>query len=522
MRLRAAIRFVIVMLATCTAGGTHARDPHDARGQISDRAPRRISDRAPERDAGIGKLRMWELPAYTLVAKDGTDPRFIVQRLADTERAVSKLLATPVKPVAVPTFVWLVPRGVWNRYLAPSWAIVGEFVPRRFSNYLLIDADIPRDQLREGVQHEYTHHFLRTQWGGLYPLWFDEGVAGLMGGARLHHDRAVFEVVGTSRIHDWIDMRRLFEIDKSSREYLSPALTESVHAESWAIVHRALLSDAGFGDKMFAYLAAINRLTPADDAVTEGFGMNFAQLDASMHDYANRRVFEVGTVQYAAAARVTLPAGRVLDAGEALEGLARVMLDTGFQPDHLAEIVAAAERIEPGAPRVAMLKLRLAVRDHEDASALRLASSLRGEDLATLRDTGLALFERARDEAQAAPLSANRRAQFEDAAFGLLDRALRIDASDAAAAWGYALLAVRRHEGIDVALERLAAARARMPGHPDLAEATALALEATGKEDAMMPWLLESLRNTGSAEQRARTARRIGELRISERLKAPL
>ena len=44
-------------------------------------------------------------------------------------------------------------------------------------------------------------------------------------------------------------------------------------------------------------------------------------------------------------------AGRVLTDAEAHESLARVMFDTGFQPDHLAEIVAAADRIEPGAPR---------------------------------------------------------------------------------------------------------------------------------------------------------------------------
>jgi len=212
----------------------------------------------------------------------------------------------------------------------------------------------------------------------------------------------------------------------------------------------------------------------------------------------------------------------VLDATGALESLARVMLDTGFQPERVAELVDAAERSSPGAPGVAVLKLRLAVRDRRDTEALRLGAALAAnDDLATLRDTGLALFERVREPVKGDPLSAGLRADFETAASTLLDRALRIDAGDAQAAWAYALLAVRRHDGVDSALERLASARTRMPGHPDLAEATALALEARGEENAMLPFLLDALRNTRSVEQRARAAQRISELRMKERAKAP-
>ena len=498
MRSCAGLRVPVLLLAACLAGEAAARD------------------------ADIGTLRAWQLPAYTLIAADGGDPRYLVQRLDNTQRAVSKLLATPVKPVAVPTFVWLVPRKVWNRYLAPSNAIVGEFVPGRFTHYLLIDEGIGRDGVREAVQHEYTHHFLRTQWGGLYPLWFDEGVAEIMGGARLYHDRAVLQVPRASSVGTWIEMWRLFELDKNSREYLSPNWSDAVHGESWAIVHRALMHDTKFGNQMFAYLAAANRLVPPEDAVTQSFGMSFAELDASMKSYVRERVFAVGAVNFEDAPRASMPAGRALAPVEALASLARVMLDTGFQPAHVAEIVGTARRAAPGAPEVAILDVRLAVRDRRDAEALRLAARLGAtHDLATLRDTGLALLERVREPVAGDPLDPGMRADFEDAAFGLLDRALRIDAGDAPAAWGYALLAARRRDGIDTALERLATARTRMPGHPDLAEATALALEARGREDAMLPFLLDAVRNTSSAAQRARAAQRIADLRIKEREKAP-
>src|SRR6185295_4590710 len=144
------------------------------------------------------------------------DPRAVVQQLANTERALSTLLATPLKDTAVPTYVWLAPRKVWNRYLAPSRAILGEFAPRRFANYLIINADIGRDGLRGGVQHEYTHFFLRTQFGGLYPLWFDEGLAEILGSARLKYDRATLSQPSVAVAARWLEMSRLFELDKSS------------------------------------------------------------------------------------------------------------------------------------------------------------------------------------------------------------------------------------------------------------------------------------------------------------------
>src|SRR4051812_42115642 len=187
MRSRAFVRVVLMIAALCTQHRVHARD------------------------VDIGRLRVWELPAYTLIAEDGYNPRRIVARLANTERALSRLLATPVKQPAVPTVVWLAPRKVWNRYLAPSHAIGGEFVPRRFANYLVIDADLGGDRLRSGVQHEYAHYFLRTQWGGLYPLWFDEGMAQLMELAEFRRGRATFEPPLIETTSNWIGMARLFE-----------------------------------------------------------------------------------------------------------------------------------------------------------------------------------------------------------------------------------------------------------------------------------------------------------------------
>src|SRR5689334_10113926 len=81
MRSRARSRIWLMLLAALAAGGAAAHD------------------------ADIGTLRQWDLPAYTLIAQDGYAVKPVVGRLADTERALSKLLATPVKNTTVPTIV---------------------------------------------------------------------------------------------------------------------------------------------------------------------------------------------------------------------------------------------------------------------------------------------------------------------------------------------------------------------------------------------------------------------------------
>ncbi|HTU67950.1 MAG TPA: hypothetical protein VMF52_18520 [Steroidobacteraceae bacterium] len=472
------------------------------------------------RDVDLGTLRAWELPGYTLIALDGDDPTRIARRIADTERVLGKLLARQVKPTTTPMTVWLAPEDLWNRYLAPGPAIAGEYVPRRFSNYLILNGDLAPSLMGRGLQHECTHWFLNTQVGGIFPLWFDEGMAELLGRSRIRKRQVTFDVPPAPPAGGWVEMARLFELDKRSPEYLEPPNSEMVHLESWALVHRGLIADTTFGDRIFAYLSAINRLVPTEDAMPKSFGTSYAELDTLMRSYLVQPRMTLATLPLDEPAPTRLPAGRLLGDAEALATFARVALDTGFRPEYAHELVDAAAAAAPGARAVAALKLRLAVRNRDDAEALRLGAELPATpDAAAARDIGLALFERVNEPERALPDATRER--FETLAFAALERALDADPGDPPAAWGYAMLATRRQSHVAQALDRLAAARQRMPGHPDLSEATARALEATGKEDAMMPFLVDALRNTSSSEQRAWAARRIRELRLKQREQAP-
>jgi len=465
------------------------------------------------------RLRAWALPGYTLIAEDGFDAADVVRNMAQADLVLRKILARATPAASTPLEVWLVPRLLWNRHLAPGNGIEGEYVPRRFSNYLIINGDLPNGFENVGLKHEYTHWFLRTQVGGIHPLWFDEGLAVLVGNADIRGSRVTLKPAPRPAVVGWVHMARLFELDKTSREYLENPQTQFVHFESHALVYRGLIREPQFGTRIFAYLSAINRLVSPQEAVLRSFGMSFDELDSDMRAYTMRKDVTVGTLRIEPPAAAKLPAGRLLGPAEAALRLARVVLDTGFRPERAGELVTTAQSLAPDAPEIAVLKLRLAVRDRDDREMLRLAATFDAvQDAAVLRGAGVALFERVREPGS---ISAETRERCERVAFGLLERALQAPPVDAEAAWAFGVLAARIGSSVSQALERLAEAREHLPGNPDLAEATARALEASNQEDAMMPFLLDSLRNTNSAEQRLWAAQRIRELQMKARETAP-
>src|SRR5687768_11471945 len=189
----------------------------------------------------IGALRLFETPNYSLVVADGVDARGIARQIANIERVLSRSLARDVRPTGTATHIYVVGEAAWERYLRPGRGIDAEFVPRRFSNLLLIDAGLSRRQRREAVFHEYTHLFLHTQFRGSHPLWFDEGLATMLGATKLARRKAIIALPALRFRGRWIPLARLFELDKQSPEYLSVTESPDVHLQSWGIVHRGLI-----------------------------------------------------------------------------------------------------------------------------------------------------------------------------------------------------------------------------------------------------------------------------------------
>jgi tetratricopeptide (TPR) repeat protein len=185
------------------------------------------------------------------------------------------------------------------------------------------------------------------------------------------------------------------------------------------------------------------------------------------------------------------------------------MLDTGFNAQNARELIASVAALDPGSPDAAALELRLALRERDEARALALIEKLPAADIRITREAALALLERID-----APGHAER-------AYAWLDRALRADADDAEAAWGFALAAAHLKRDLDVALTRLDRAHGLVPDNAELAMTTALVHEAAGSHEKMLPWLIEAWRHSGDPAQRLRAAQKVGELRALQRQVAP-
>ena len=479
---------------------------------------------AQSREPNVSGLKAYSLPAYTIITHDEGAAGRIAPQIASMERVLATLLKREVRETGTPTYVYLVRGSVWNNYLQPGNGIIGEFVPARFANYLLLGGIADSAALREAISHEYTHYFLRTQFLGSCPLWFDEGMAKLMQNVRLRPGKAIVGMPPDSyRSSEWLPMKRLLRVNKSSREYLKEPDTFRVHQQSWAMVHKGVIDDPAFGAQMFTYLQALVDQHPVDEAVAESFGLSVDELGKKIEAYSYRSTFSAAQIEFDPPAPVALGSGRELVELEALESIANVMFDSGFNAARLAEVIEAAGKRAPNAASVRVLRMRLAARDRDDAALNQYLQDIKPgtAEQALARGAGLALFERVREERPGDPLSTTQRAAWNALAFDLLDQSLAARPDDAEAAWGFGLLAAHLNRTPDLAMRRLERASELMPMNADLAMAKALLCQTNGRSGEMISHLADTARFSSSAEQRAWALARIDAARTASRV-APL
>jgi hypothetical protein len=429
----------------------------------------------------VDGFKAYELPAYTIVTHDEGNARQVPKVAAQIDGVLSKLLNRGALLPSAPTYISFIPDGTWMRYLEPGPGITGEFIPARFANYLVLSNARDDSYVDTGIIHEYTHWFLHTQFAGVQPLWFDEGLAVFMETAEF---RGSSVSLGEPRLMvpaGSVPMAELLRMDKSSPEYRRRDTTYVVHRESWAMVHLGLVGDpAKFGKQMFAYLDAVHAQRPIEAAVESSFGMTVDQLGKVVHSYLMTSSqylvssgYKVLRLPVNPAPNVRLPAGRAMSELESLEFIADIMLASGFHADKLQEVADAMQRVAPNTASPATLTMRIAARAGDDARLEQLLASVAptASGQKFLRGAGLALFERSGNSV---------REDFSFKALELLDRAIMSRPDDVEAIWAYTVLSAKLKRDMPIALRRIANARAILPSNPDLAQATALLGTAMG------------------------------------------
>jgi hypothetical protein len=433
-------------------------------------------------EPNVRGLMEWNTPSFALYSHEGSQARELVDRAAAVDHLLSLLMGPEAQTSTNPLHVLIVKDSVWHRYLRPSDMFEADFMPGQFTDYVILVDRPDLLRVRRIVDHEFSHARLRRHLGGQIPLWFDEGVAKFVEGSMLLRDSVKLGLPIRYTGVRWIPMDRMLRVERSDPEYLSFD-TQSFHYQSWAFMHKAFL-EADFRQQIFVYLRAINEGVPIDEAVQRGFGMSVMELDRVIASYARRRTYAALRIPFARPAPPRLEGGRKLSEVDALKLLFKVMLTTGAHPEHLGEVIDAADKLAPATPLVHAMRLSSRLRNAEmPADQMHALTAGSVADPIAARMAGVALFRRVH---QQLPVdSMELRSRMAGRAFDLLLQAERVLPPDAEAAWALGILAAAHGREREFALQRLMQAQNAVPPHADIAMAKAMLHESLGQRDAL-------------------------------------
>jgi tetratricopeptide (TPR) repeat protein len=466
---------------------------------------------APAAEIKLAKFTAYEAPNYTIItARPEKRVRKLMTDIAQFERALELALGRKATPTGVPTHIFIASRREWQKFLQPREGLVGWFQPQRFANYLVIDGDSDPDSTLQTVFHEYTHYFLRSQFSGEYPPWFNEGLAEVMGQATFKNGMATFNVplgrVFDVRDGQWIPFDRLIRIDNASPEYISHKLAPVFYGQAWLTVNYGFLVDRAFGKRMLEYMQLLNRLVPVEDAARTAFGEDLGVVDGQLREYSRRSQMYAGQLKVEDAPAIVMSPGRPLSDVEALIAVADIMLVTNAPPDRIRTVIDAAETKAPGSTSVEILKLRHALWTEDSVEFDRLKKALPEQlpedDWQTRKALALTLVKRLYE---AGPLSNIKGSELDadaNQAMELLERVLGQQTDDVEALWAYGVAALRLRKQLDVALPRLQKAYAKVRSNAEVAMSVATAYGMRGELKEMVPYLQDTVRLSTSLEMR--------------------
>jgi hypothetical protein len=467
-----------------------------------------------------------ELPAfkaydqltYTLVTHDPYTASEIPGQTARIDAFLTQQLATPVHTPSLPTRILVIPELLAHRYFEVDDDVLTDFVPARFTNFLLLEHSRNSHAVRFQLFHQYTHAFMRSQMKRYCPLWLEEGMATVVQASRFQYTKMEIGMP-IGRGATWIPIARLLQLDRSSPEYRDKMQIYPVRHGSWSLVHLAFIEDPAFNKQLFDFLAALNNLNPIEKAVPKSFGMSLEDLDLRMRRYVQQTNQEaIFEVKLPPVPPPKVPPSRNMSEVESLELIAEAMLEAGTRPERLPELIDAAHRKAPDSSKVLALRMQLAARGRDDAALDYLLAQIepRIADVLVARAAGVALFERVREIKAGDTLSPENRNKMSRRAFELLDRVVMSKPDDVEAIWGYAMLAARLKQDLPTALRRLDSGFKIADNNPDLAMAAALVYEARGELKQMIPFLVVTARMTRENKQREWAINRVNEVLASQ------
>jgi hypothetical protein len=459
----------------------------------------------------LGKFVAYQAGKFNIVTSRGeAQVRDLMDSLAQFQATLEVALRRKATDNGVPTHIYIVGKREWEKYLQPREGIAGLFVSRRFANYILIDGDTDRGKSWPLIFHEYTHFFLRSQFAGDYPPWFNEGLAEMFSEATFKNGMATFGIpigrVLDARNSKWIPFDRLLAVDESSPEYQSHSMMPGFYGQAWYTVHYGMLENRQFGQQMFAYINQLNFLVPREEAARATFGEDLAAIDKQLLEYSRRSMLARGGLKVAQSAPLPLSAGVAVSELDALAAITDLMIETRVAPDRIRPMVESLSRREPNSARTAILAARLALFEENyeafDAAVARATPLLADSDWLSRRELAGVLLDSALDFRPGTPRSTAETERELGSAMRWFGEAIAHNNQDVEALWGFGTAAMRLDRNLDLAEQALLSAYKRAPGSADIAMSLASLKGQQQQPEAMIPFLKDSIRYAYSLPMR--------------------
>ncbi|MDB5703970.1 MAG: hypothetical protein JWN66_1086 [Sphingomonas bacterium] len=174
-------------------------------------------------------------------------------------------------------------------------SVLGYYDPRAggsviFSSYLPdIDQKAPPGSLspRAVMLHEYSHHFMYSNYPNAYPLWYSEGFAEFNANVQFNADNSM--TVGLPANYRYYALHN-GNTELPVKELLNPSpdtlrdgfAVDRIYGLGWLLTHYLTLDPARKG-QLDTYLALLNKGKPSVEAATMAFG----DIRALYHDLFN-------------------------------------------------------------------------------------------------------------------------------------------------------------------------------------------------------------------------------------------
>jgi tetratricopeptide (TPR) repeat protein len=472
-------------------------------------------------DPLIGKYVSYEVEDFTIITSRSSDQaRQFIEDLAKFRVTLEKTLGKRAQQNLVPTRIIIVSSSVWEKYLAPRQNVTGWFHPGPFGNVMVMNGDAIRGAALYVIFHEYTHFYLASQFAGVYPPWFNEGLAELMALAKFDDSGATMQVllsrVQEARDGDWIPFERLIRVDHNSPEYQSHKLANSFYSQAWLTVHYGMVENREFGKQMFEYLGQLNSLRPHDEAARIAFGPDLAAIDQQLREYSRNTRMASGRISLGELPAVTLPPGKPVAVTDAQATILELMFAHRFPPDRIRPFLVLLARNEPKSARPAIFAARLAHAEDDDALFVRMIaeaeSRLAPADVGLRRDLASVLLGSAMDLSPMSKRTTEDTERDLKRAMRLYGEVIAQDNSDVEALWGFGTAALRLDRNLDLAEQALLAAYELAPVSADIATSLADLKGRQQQPEAMIPYLKDAARHANDLQTKKWATDRLAEM----------